>query len=82
MVPPLPVADAVHGATAMATPGPVPLSGVPLGDAVPGMRLLPDTLPVPQDLVCEGTAWAEKRTPGDPHQDSDGTAVAASRTHW
>ncbi|KWX67349.1 hypothetical protein ASJ79_21935 [Mycobacterium sp. NAZ190054] len=41
---------------------PLTLPAVPLGDAVPGLPLLPATLPVPRDLVCEGTAWSSGRT--------------------
>jgi hypothetical protein len=33
------------------------------------------TLPVPQDFVCEGTAWAEKRRPADPQNDDATPAV-------
>jgi hypothetical protein len=29
-------------------------------DALPGGALLPDQIPVPHDLVCEGTAWSAK----------------------
>jgi uncharacterized protein YndB with AHSA1/START domain len=29
-------------------------------DAVPGGALLPNQIPVPHDLVCEGTAWSAK----------------------
>ncbi|NVN50952.1 hypothetical protein HLY00_6003 [Mycolicibacterium hippocampi] len=62
-----PVADVVHGATALEEPGPVPIPMIaevpvppatpvpaapPLGDAQPGPPLLPASLPVPQDLVC------------------------------
>ena len=29
-------------------------------DAIPGGGLLPEQIPVPHDLVCEGTAWSAK----------------------
>jgi hypothetical protein len=38
-------------------------------DALPGGSLLPDQIPVPHDLVCEGTAWSAKApTAADHHQ--------------
>jgi hypothetical protein len=29
-------------------------------DAIPGGPLLPNQIPLPHDLVCEGTAWSAK----------------------
>jgi hypothetical protein len=78
---------------AAAVPGPaVPLAGapipavvppvpvVPLGDAVPGLPLLPGSLPVPHDFVCEGTAWSATKKPGT----GAGThaAALADRREW
>jgi len=41
---------------ALAPPPPVQT----LVDAMPGGPLLPNEIPVPHDLVCEGTAWSAK----------------------
>jgi hypothetical protein len=51
----------VHAAAAPVPPVVVPVA--PIADAVPGFPLLPSSLPVPHDFVCEGTAWSAKRNP-------------------
>jgi hypothetical protein len=53
---------------------------IPVGSAMPDIGLpLPSTLPIPTDLVCEGTAWSA-------HRDSDSHVGAASsvgrRDRW
>jgi hypothetical protein len=56
---------------------PVPVA--PLAEAVPGFPLLPSSLPVPHDFVCEGTAWSAKRNPDvTPHS----ALLAGRRDQW
>lgn len=43
-----------------------PLPVQSIVDAIPGGPLLPNQIPVPHDLVCEGTAWSAK-LPGAAH---------------
>jgi hypothetical protein len=43
---------------------PVTVPVAPIAEAVPGFPLLPSSLPVPHDFVCEGTAWSAGRNPG------------------
>jgi hypothetical protein len=38
------------------------ISGGRYVDAIPGGQLLPDQIPVPHDLICEGTVWSAKAT--------------------
>ncbi|MCV7073159.1 hypothetical protein H7H73_25355 [Mycobacterium rufum] len=56
----------------------VPVPVVPLPESVPGLPLLPATLPVPQDLVCEGTAWSA--TTGQDGSDGGGVPPGERRT--
>ncbi|MCV7152850.1 hypothetical protein H7I57_16715, partial [Mycobacterium pyrenivorans] len=67
-VPAVPAGPPVPAAPAAALPA------VPLGDALPGLPLLPATLPVPHDLVCEGTAWSAGQSP-----DESGVPTASTR---
>lgn len=56
-VPNIPAAlTTLPDAAALAPPLPVQS----IVDAVPGGALLPNQIPVPHDLVCEGTAWSAK----------------------
>jgi hypothetical protein len=60
---------------------PVVVPVAPLAEAVPGFPLLPSSLPVPHDFVCEGTAWSAKRNPDTgvtPHS----ALVADRRDPW
>jgi hypothetical protein len=54
---PVPAAAGLPPAPPLAVPV------APLAEAVPGFPLLPSSLPVPHDFVCEGTAWSAKSTP-------------------
>jgi hypothetical protein len=77
-VPPVPVVP-IGGLGGVPAPvGVVP--SIPVASAVPDIGLpLPATLPIPTDLVCEGTAWAAHRGPGN-HL---GSATAVDRRdHW
>jgi hypothetical protein len=60
--PPVPVPVVpVPAAGAIPPVPPVVVPVAPLAEAVPGFPLLPSSLPVPHDFVCEGTAWSAKR---------------------
>jgi len=77
---PVPVVP-VPAAAAIPPVPPVVVPVAPLADAVPGFPLLPTSLPVPHDFVCEGTAWSAKRNPGvggTPHS----ALVAERRDQW
>ena len=56
-VPDIPAALTTLPDTAALAP-PLPVQSIV--DAIPGGGLLPDQIPVPHDLVCEGTAWSAK----------------------
>jgi hypothetical protein len=62
--PPVPVVP-VGGLGGIPAPvGVVP--SIPVGSAMPDIGLpLPASLPIPTDLVCEGTAWAAHRDSGN-----------------
>lgn len=63
---PVPFVPVVPAATSLPAAAPaLPIPAVPLGDAAPGLPLLPATLPVRQDLVCEGTAWSAQLDSAD-----------------
>jgi hypothetical protein len=60
---------------------PVVVPVAPLADALPGFPLLPSSLPLPHDFICEGTAWSAKRTPDagvTPHS----ALLADRRDQW
>jgi hypothetical protein len=77
--PPVPVVP-VPAAVGIPPVPPVAVPIAPIAQAVPGFPLLPSALPVPHDLVCEGTAWSAKRSP-DPHIPPH-AALAADRREW
>jgi hypothetical protein len=56
-VPDIPAALTTLPDTAALAP-PLPVQSIV--DAIPGGPLLPTQIPVPHDLVCEGTAWSAK----------------------
>jgi len=56
-VPDVPAALTTLPDTAALAP-PLPVQSIV--DAIPGGGLLPDQIPVPHDLICEGTAWSAK----------------------
>ncbi len=65
-VPDIPAAlTTLPDAAALAPPLPVQS----IVNAVPGGALLPEQIPMPHDLVCEGTAWSAKAPSGQvpPH---------------
>jgi hypothetical protein len=65
-VPDIPAALTTLPDTAAFAP-PLPVQSIV--DALPGGPRLPDQIPVPHDLVCEGTAWSAKApTAADHHQ--------------
>jgi hypothetical protein len=59
---------------------PVVVPVAPIAEAVPEFPLLPSSLPVPHDLVCEGTAWSFKR--GHDGEIGSRPTVAAERRDW
>jgi hypothetical protein len=76
-VPVVPVPAA--GAVPAIPPAVVPVA--PLAEAVPGFPLLPSSMPLPHDFVCEGTAWSAKRYPDagvTPHS----ALLAGRRDQW
>jgi len=65
-VPDVPAALTTLPDTAALAP-PLPVQSIV--DALPGGPLLPEQIPIPHDLVCEGTAWSAKApTATDDHQ--------------
>ncbi|WP_264058663.1 hypothetical protein [Mycolicibacterium psychrotolerans] len=71
---PGPVVPVVPVPAPLAAPA-VPVPVVPLPEGLPGLPLLPGGLPVPEDLVCEGTAWSAETGRGP----SDGGAATGER---
>jgi hypothetical protein len=63
--PPIPAALTTLPDTAALAP-PLPVQA--LVDAIPGGQLLPDQIPIPHDLICEGTAWSAKATADGTHR--------------
>jgi hypothetical protein len=61
-VPDIPAALTTLPDTAALAP-PLPVQSIV--DAIPGGGLLPDQIPIPHDLVCEGTAWSVKSPSAD-----------------
>jgi hypothetical protein len=60
---------------------PVVVPVAPLAEAVPDLPLLPSSLPVPHDFVCEGTAWSAERNP-DTGATSRSALLADRRDQW
>ncbi|UXA20383.1 hypothetical protein [Mycobacterium sp. SMC-4] len=90
-----PVLHAAGGPGLAPAPGPVPpvvpagmpvtapalsMPAVPLGDAFPALPLLPATLPMPTDLICEGTAWSAGAT--DAGENPPETVDAVRAEQW
>jgi hypothetical protein len=73
-----PIVDAAALAVPPAPVVPAP-PGIPIGSALPDMGLqLPSTLPIPTDLMCEGTAWSAERS----DQPGGATPSAGRRDDW
>ena len=75
--PPVPVVPVP--AVGAIPPAVVPV--VPLADAVPGVPLLPSSLPLPHDFVCERTVWSAKRNP-DAGVTPPSAKLADRRDRW
>ena len=80
-----PVENIAPAAASVATPVAAPVADAtpiaPLAEAVPGFPLLPSSMPLPHDFVCEGTAWSAKRNPNavvTPHP----ALLASRRDQW
>jgi hypothetical protein len=60
---------------------PVTVPVDPIAEAVPGLPLLPSSLPVPHDFVCEGTAWSAERKAGG-NASTPAPVAANRRVEW
>jgi hypothetical protein len=60
---------------------PVVVPVAPLAEAVPGFPLLPSSMPLPHDFVCEGTAWSAKRN-ADAGVTPQSALLASRRDQW
>jgi hypothetical protein len=68
--PPIPAALTTLPDTAALAP-PLPVQAIV--DAIPGGQLLPDHIPLPHDMICEGTAWSAKATTDGTHRTEHAT---------